>query len=70
MMIILYQSFSCVNLRFNFVRDSVLINVATLVNKELHPEIGAPTLVPTPIKDTDVPTVTLLTTAKISENDI
>ena len=60
MVINFVQSFSFVCLSLSFERNSSVINVATPVIKEVHPAIGTPKKVPTPVRDSDEPTVTPL----------
>ena len=67
MVIIFTQSFSFVYLSLSFEKHSFVNNVATLAKKELQLAIGTPMLVPIPVKDNDVPTVSRLTPTKISK---
>ena len=66
MVIVLIQFFSFEYLSLNFESYSFVIILATLVEKEVHQPKGTPMFVPTPIKDSDVPTVNPLRSTKIS----
>ena len=66
MVIIFIQTFRFVYLSLSLEKYSFVFCVATLARKELHPAIGTPELVPTPVMDSDVTIVSWLTRTRIS----
>ena len=61
------QSSGFVYFTVSFGNISLVINVATRARKDVHPAIETPTLVPAPVKDEEIPTLTPPIPTKICE---
>ena len=62
------QSFNFVYLSFSFEKNLFENNVAIIAIKEVHPAIGTPKFVQTPVEDRDLPSVIPLTLTTFSES--
>ena len=65
--IIFIESFRFLYLSSSYGKRSCVINVATLVTKQLHPAIGTPIAVPNQLIHSELPNFTPTTLIKISK---